>query len=276
MTERRACYTALAMAAPLTSIEPLRPVLTRRPLGLVSDIDGTLSPIVPDPAAARITPLCLDLLRELIAKDVRVALVTGRTIEKARSMAPVEGIAFGANHGLSLWIDGEVQAPDAVREYAAKARELLRAAEPLRDHGVVTEDKGPVLAFHYRTAHDPARARDAILAAISASPASREFRLQEGRKVIELRPPVAIDKGTALEELAERLSMRSLICLGDDITDLHMFRSARALRDRGRLAAATVAAESEEASPAVLEAADYRVNGVGGVEWLLGEILSAT
>jgi trehalose 6-phosphate phosphatase len=263
------------MAVPLTSIEPLRPLLARRPLGVVSDIDGTLSPIVSDPAAARITPLCLELLAGLVAKDVRVALITGRTLEKARSMAPVEGIAFAANHGLNLWLDGQMETPEAVREYAAKARQLLPALAGLDSMDVVIEDKGPVLAFHYRTAHDPARARDAILAAISASPLSREFQLQEGRKVIELRPPVAIDKGTALQELAGRLAMRSVICLGDDITDVHMFRSLRALRDQRRIPAASVAVRSEEASPAVLDAADYLVNGVAGVEWLLQEVLRA-
>ena len=92
--------------------------------------------------------------------------------------------------------------------------------------------------------------------------------------VIELRPPLEVDKGTALEALAERLSLSGVVCLGDDITDIDMFEAARRLRGGG-LTVATVAVASEEAAPDVAEAADYTVEGVAGVSRLLREMVRA-
>lgn len=268
-------YTGTRMAEELPALDPLLPLLGKQPLGIVSDIDGTLSPIVPDPEEARITPRCLALLHDLLARGVRVALVTGRALEKARSMARVEGVAFAANHGLNLWIDGKEETLEEARDYAIKAGELLRDIRPLDHVGVTIEDKGPVLAFHYRRAPDPGTARSAILDAIRASPLSSEFQLQEGRKLIELRPPLPLDKGTALQALARRLHMAAILCLGDDTTDLDMFRGVRELRESGEVPGTSVAVAGEEAAPVLMEAADYWVRGVEGVEWLLGEVLRA-
>ena len=92
--------------------------------------------------------------------------------------------------------------------------------------------------------------------------------------VIELRPPLDVDKGTALKTLAERLSLRGVVCLGDDITDIDMFAAARRL-SAGGMAVATVAVASEEAAPEVAEAADYTVEGVAGVSRLLREMVRA-
>ena len=92
--------------------------------------------------------------------------------------------------------------------------------------------------------------------------------------VIELRPPLDIDKGTAVETLAKRLGVKGVICLGDDITDIDMFSATRRLRSQG-LATATVAVGSEETAPEVAEAADFTVDGVEGVEWLLAEVVRA-
>ncbi|MCH7576524.1 MAG: trehalose-phosphatase, partial [Chloroflexi bacterium] len=136
------------------------------------------------------------------------------------------------------------------------------------------ENKGALLAMHYRRAGDPAAARIALLAAVARSRAAGRFRAQEGRMGIELRPPLEVDKGTALEALAERLSIRGVVCLGDDITDIDMFAAARRLRGGG-LTVGTVAVASEEAAPEVAEAADYTVEGVAGVSRLLREMVRA-
>jgi trehalose 6-phosphate phosphatase len=92
--------------------------------------------------------------------------------------------------------------------------------------------------------------------------------------VIELRPPLDVNKGTAVETLAGRLGVRGVICLGDDITDIDMFAATLRLRSQGLMTAA-VAVASEEAAPGVAEAADYTVDGVEGVEWLLAEVVRA-
>ncbi len=92
--------------------------------------------------------------------------------------------------------------------------------------------------------------------------------------VIELRPPLDIDKGTAVETLADRLGVRGIICLGDDITDVDLFTALRRLRAQG-LGGAAVAVASQEAAPEVAQAADYAVQGPEGIEWLLSEMVRA-
>ena len=262
------------MAEELTDLAPLRSLLACEPLGIVSDIDGTLAPIVDDPDDAAVSARCRALLQALVARGVRVALVSGRSLEKARAMAGLPGVALAANHGLDIWADGQVETPGEVREYVQRARQVLQDVGRLSIPGVTVEDKGPVLAFHYRRAATGANAREAILKALRASPAAGDFRVQEGRMVIELRPPLAIDKGTALARLVTRLGAQGLLCLGDDATDVDMFRRVAELRRAG-MPGVNVAVFSAEVSPLVLESADYWVRGVPGVEWLLGELVRA-
>jgi trehalose 6-phosphate synthase/phosphatase len=198
-------------------------------------------------------------------------MVTGRALERARVMTGVAGLAYAANHGMTLSIDGRYEASAEVAPYVAlagHAADELRPALP----GFLVEHTGPNVAIHYRTASDDEIARGVIRAAIAASSSAREFLIREGRKVFELRPPLGITKGTALEALARRLEVGSVLALGDDATDVDMFEAARALGDDGT-PARSVAVQSEEAVAEVMEAADYWVDGVEGVEWLLGEVL---
>ncbi|TMB95618.1 MAG: trehalose-phosphatase [Chloroflexi bacterium] len=260
------------MASELSSIEPLLPLLGRSPLGLFSDIDGTLSPIVPDPDKAAISSRSRELLTQLIGLGVRVALITGRSLEKAIEMGPLRGAAYAANHGLTLHVEGRTEAADDLRSYAAKARRVLQQVHAVSASGVRIEDKGPVLAFHYRTAENQRAARQTILDAISRSRAGASFAVHEGRKVIELRPRTAVDKGTAARVLAGRLGVQSLICMGDDATDVDMFRAAAALLEEG-IPAASIAVRNEEASEELFAVADYWLPGVPGVEWFLGELV---
>jgi trehalose 6-phosphate phosphatase len=262
------------MADPLTSISPVVPLLNRRPLGLFSDIDGTLAPIVPRPEDAKVTPRCRRLLKSLIKEGVKVGLITGRPLAKAREMADVPGVAIAANHGLEVWVKGRNRTPDTVEAYASAARKILEETSALAFDGLVMEHKGPVLAFHYRQANDEVSARRMILEALHSAETARIFSVHEGRKVVELRPPLAVNKGTALVEVASELGCGSLICLGDDNTDVDMFDAARTLDAKGTPSLA-VAVTSDETSPLLLESADYNVNGVSGVEWFLGELLSA-
>ena len=261
-------------AVPLTAIEPLRPLLTVKPLGLFSDIDGTLSPIVEHPEDARVTPRCRDLLLELIGNGVRVALITGRELDVARSMAGLEGASYAASHGLDFWIDGSIEKRVAVGGYAALVDRVVKEAGGLAELGITIERKGAGIAFHYRRAADEAAALAGIERAIESTEAARQFQRIEGRKVVELRPDVEASKGTAARRLAHRLGVKSIICLGDDRTDVDMFQSVAALEEEG-LEARSVAVMSPEIHADVLAAADYTVEGIGGVEWLLAELADA-
>lgn len=262
------------MAVPLRDIGPLLPLLSQRPLGLLSDIDGTLAPIVPDPGAAAVPAETKALLAQLLGRGVRVVLITGRSLEAARRLVDLEGVAYAANHGLTLWLDGREETVPGAEEYLSRAQEVVRELSLVGVPGVEVEEKGPVVAIHYRRAPRAAAAREAILSAVRASSAARAFRVQEGRMVVELRPPLPADKGTAVREMVRRLRLTAVLCLGDDLTDVGMFQAASLLRREGLLAA-TVAVRSQEAPPDLLASADYSVDGVAGVRWLLGELLKA-
>lgn len=263
------------MAHALTIIEPLLPVIRQRPLGLLSDIDGTLSPIVAKPEDAAVPEAIRSLLRQLVALGVKVALITGRSLEMARRMVGLDDAAYAADHGLTVWLEGRCEAAPGLAEYEALAHQAegeLRAISQMAP-GVQIENKGALLALHYRRAEEPG-AREAILEALTRSQAAQRFRVQEGRMVVELRPPLRADKGTALEMLVGRLGVKGVICLGDDITDVDMFAALRRLRAQG-LGGTAVAVASQEAAPEVDQAADYTVQGPEGMEWLLAEMVRA-
>jgi trehalose 6-phosphate phosphatase len=262
------------LAEELRSIEPLRPLLALTPLAILSDIDGTVAPIVPYPEDARITNRARAALRELINRGVSVAFVTGRALEMARAMVDVPEADFAANHGLNIHVDGETHTPENVRPYVRRAQDVLLEIGEIDVPGVIVEDKGPVIAFHYRLAASEAQALAAIRAALKASSAAESFRIQEGRKVLELRPPLEVDKGTAVADLVDRMGASAVLVLGDDATDMDMFRGQRELSALGTRGAG-IAVWSPEISPAVLQATDYFVRGVNGVEWLMEEILKA-
>ena len=265
------------MAQTLTSIGPLLPMLRQQPFGVLSDIDGTLAPTVRKPEDARVPEETRALLRGLVEKGARVALISGRSLEVARSITGLSDVAYAAGHGLTLWIDGRTEEAPGLEPYPELVRRAEHDLEPLvsKIPGVQLENKGPLLAVHYRRTAEPEAAREAILAELQRSTVEGRFWVQEGRFLIELRPPIGVDKGTTTVTLVERLGLRGAVCLGDDITDIDMFQAAARLRGEGRLAVATIAAGSREAAPEVAAAADYSLEGTEGVRWLLGEMVRA-
>jgi trehalose 6-phosphate phosphatase len=140
--------------------------------------------------------------------------------------------------------------------------------------GLILEDKGPILAFHYRLCPDHEATRQAILAAL-APWETRGLRVREGRMVFELAPPLDIDKGTALARLMQTYRLAGVLYLGDDLTDVDAFKVLRAWRHEGKVSGAAIAVANPESGPKVMEEADYWVDGVPGVEWLLGAIATA-
>jgi len=261
-------------AEELRSIEPLLPLLRQPPLGILSDIDGTLAPIVSNPEDAHISVRSREALRGLMAQGVQVAFITGRAVEKARQMVGLPGTMFAGNHGLNIWDNGALDAPEVLREYVGRARQVIADVCGTQIPGVIVEDKGPVVAFHYRKAPSEAEALAAIRKAIAGSGAAKAFLLQEGRKVLELRPPLPLDKGTALSGLAARMGVKAVLCMGDDATDVDMFRGVNLMRAEGMLGR-NIGVWSPEVNPIVLESTDYFVRGVEGIEWMLEELLRA-
>lgn len=262
------------MSVRLDDIGPLKPVLAQHPFGLATDIDGTISPIVDRPDAATATPLCRRYLAEIAQRVAVVAVITGRAPEVARRVVGLETLVYIGNHGLSWWRqDREETLAEAV-PYLAMIQEAKKELPPrLHLPGLLLEDKGPILALHYRQCPDRQAAGAAIGEAL-ASWQAQGLRVQQGRLVFELGPPLDINKGTALAHLIETYHLGGALYLGDDLTDVNAFKVVRRQREDGKVSGAAVAVANRESGPEVTKEADYWVDGVPGVEWLLAAIAS--
>lgn len=208
------------------------------PLALMLDIDGTLSPIARTPAEAGVPEATRNVLRRLVTlPQVTVALVSGRSADDAWRLAGVEGGWVIGNHGLELRApSGHVSANDDVRQFENAVADAARSLGSVERTvpGALVENKRWMLSMHYRLAD--ARAVPALLTRAREVADAFGLRVTEGKKVVELRPPVSIDKGTASVAFAERQGAlregASALYAGDDRTDEDAFRELRARSSR--------------------------------------------
>lgn len=209
-------------------------VLRRRPCGVITDIDGTISAIAPSPDEAVVTPEVRSSLKRLVETLELVAVITGRPARQARRLVGIDGLVYIGNHGLE-WLEDDTLAyhPDVAPHlpYLNLAHATLRRS--LADlPGLLIEDKGVTLSVHYRQTLDRAAARAAILNAIRSSGCAEHLQVSEGKMVVELRPPVCANKGTALLQLAASYRLAGAIYMGDDLSDIDAFRAIRDWRKR--------------------------------------------
>jgi trehalose 6-phosphate phosphatase len=233
-----------------------RAALDHPPAGVLTDLDGTLAPIVSDPYAARPLPAAVDALRALGSRLAVAGVITGRAAQDARRLLGHDDVLVIGNHGVE-WLDPGA-ADAAPREDLAWAptavHEVIAGLELGPD--VWVENKRLSATLHVRNAPDPEAAR-ARLAVALGDLSARGLVVRPGRKSLEIRPASAGDKGTALEAVLARYTLRGLLLLGDDVTDLDMFRVAIEARAAGRLHAAVFAvAGAGEVPPAIAAAAD--------------------
>ena len=228
----------MELPAPLTALvrEPDR-------AAILLDVDGTLAPIVDDPTASRVPDDTRAELRRLVGKYALVGCLTGRTREQALEIVGVPELEYIGEHGLEL-------APEA-ESWLDVLEEVSSTVEwPV-------ERKRLTLAYHYRTADDEAAAL-AVLRPVAARAEQLGLRARWGRKVLELRPPVDADKGTAVVHVLERRGIDRAMFAGDDLTDLDGFRAMDALPLGVKIAVA-----SPEAPTQLTAEADVVVHGPG-------------
>jgi trehalose 6-phosphate phosphatase len=200
-----------------------RPVLeaaARERALLVFDFDGTLAPIVPDRAAARVPESTRALLRA-VAVLYPTAVLSGRArADVAGRLDGIPLVAVVGNHGAEA---GHGPLDRSRRALVVSWREALAAG--LAAHpGIELEDKHFSLAVHYRRAPCRTAARRAVLACAGRLARAHVF---VGRAVVNLVPDDAPDKGVAIDELQRRTAARQVVYVGDDRTDEDVFRSGR-------------------------------------------------
>lgn len=252
-------------------------ILATRPCALLTDIDGTISPIAPTPDAATVSPVAREHLRSLAQRLELVGVVSGRAAADAAAMVGLDELIYIGNHGLEIWRDGVAQPTAAALAYTSAIRAVLDAARSaIRLPGVLFEDKGVTASVHYRLTDDPDAAEEAIGAVLQRLTAQHGLRLTRGRLVWEIRPPLEINKGTAIRSLTREFELRGLIFLGDDRTDADAFAILRSLREASDCATLSVGVLGPETPAVIRELADVLVDGVPGVESLLARAVALT
>lgn len=221
---------------------------------MILDVDGTLAPIVERPEDAAVPDETRAEVARLATTYALVACVSGREAADARRLVGVEGIQYEGVHGL----EGD---PDARRF----APQLEAFAERIAWPWTVENKAGVTLSFHYREAVD---GKDAETRAAAVAEAAEAVGLtpHAGRKVLEVRPPVAADKGAAVRRLLAGRPITRALYAGDDTTDLDAFRG---LEEAGLDVALKVSVASREMNPALLTRADIVVDGPGELLRLL-------
>lgn len=246
---------------------------------ILLDIDGTLAPIVELAADARVPERTRQLLAEVAKRYGVVACVSGRRASEARAMVAIGTISYLGSHGAELLRTGWTQPvlDEKIAHWARRVQEFGRELDTadLRRLRVRIEDKGLIVAFHWRGAPDEGAARAAI-DSIAARAESSGLRTHWGRKVLEVRPPVRLDKGAGISTFLAEEDVDSALYVGDDRTDLDAFRALAELADNGRLKRVLRVGVRSDEGPELTSETDLVVEGPGGVRDLLSMLLEPT
>jgi trehalose 6-phosphate phosphatase len=245
---------------------------------LVFDYDGTLSPIVSDPAGALPEPGVVDRLGQLSARVAAVAIVTGRPAQQAVELGGLatadglERLVVVGQYGLERWERSSglrtVDPPPGV-DQARRRLPALLASLDLADAYV--EDKRLALVVHVRNVAHPEAASARMREPLAELAESTGLIAEPGRHVVELRPP-GMDKGQALRTLMQQTHPAAVMFTGDDVGDLPAFAEVRRLREEDEIVAGLLVCSASDEVTAPAEQADLIVPGPAGVKALLGDL----
>jgi trehalose 6-phosphate phosphatase len=269
-----------------TLVEVLEPLRSDPTHGAVLlDIDGTLAPIVRHADDAHVPEASRTLLIEISRRYRLVGCVSGRRAATARQIVSIGSIAYVGNHGGELLrpgatrpeLDPELNAwTDRVHEFVQRVYTSEHERARVR-----SEDKEAIAAFHWRGAPDEQTAAS-FVREIAERAQADGFVVHWGRKVLEVRPPVRLDKGIGVAALLQDIEagpgggtpIKRAVYVGDDTTDIDAFRALQSLVGEGSLELGVcVAVGSEETPPELAELADLIIDGQSGVRSLLQALL---
>ncbi len=256
------------MTAGTATAEAARALAERaQDVALCLDFDGTLSPVVDDPQAARPLQGIVELLEPLAGRYGAVAIISGRPADYLGEHLGAAGVRYLGLYGLQELHEGRIQVDprlEAARPTVAAAAAALRDAPAVRDSGAWLEDKVYSVAVHTRRVPDRDRWADPVDRAARQVAEQNGLELIPGKLVWELRPPVRGDKGDAVRRVVAESGARAVVVIGDDLGDLPAFAAVAELTAGGH-DGLRVAVRSEEVPPQLLATADLVVEGPAGV-----------
>ena len=252
-------------------------VLQQQPAALVTDIDGTISPIAPTPFEAVVHADALVALERLTGHLAAVAVVSGRAPVDGAGMVGLDQVIYVGNHGLERIVRGTPwthPVADAARPGIAEALAEIQAGVLAAGDApwLIIENKGVTGTVHYRLAEDPDAAADLVTTLATVAAERHGLRVVPGRMIVELRPALSLNKGTAIRDLVTELGLRGVVFFGDDVTDVDGFTALRALRDEGLAATLSVGVLAAETPDIVAQSVDLTVPGVAACAATLLEI----
>ncbi len=281
--------------------EPLAPLVERAPgVGIVTDFDGTLAPIIGDPATACALPAAVEALTVLARRLALVGVVSGRPVAFLRTHLPIAGIELVGQYGLEWSEDGRDVLDPRVGAHTDHLAAAARDAET-RWPDLPIERKGAVaFTVHWRTA--PERAPNP--AAVLELAHRHGLRAEPARMAYELRAPLDVDKGDGVRRLVRGRALEVLAFAGDDRGDLAAFDALDTLggsggsggsdgsdgsggsgesgesggsggSERGVGHVVRIAVASEEEPPELVARADLVVDGPVAFAGVLGELARA-
>lgn len=208
----------------------------RRQLLVLLDYDGTLTPIAARPEQASLAAATRRALQRLNrCPGVQVAVISGRALRDVKRLVRIKRLWYAGNHGLELQAGRRCWVHPAARRRQPQLRQVVqqlrRAMRSIP--GAWVENKGVTCSVHWRAV--PAAQQRLFQRRIqeALAPALRRGALRRrlGKRVVEVRPAVACDKGTAVGWFARHLGgAPALLYVGDDRTDEDAFRAVNRAR----------------------------------------------
>jgi trehalose 6-phosphate phosphatase len=235
---------------------------------ILTDIDGTIAPIVVDPTAAAVPESTRELLRALADRYALVGCLSGRRALDARRIVGLDELAYSGNHGFELLLPGEdeVRPDPSLDGHEGDASRFIEGLDhgELDRAGIRVEDKGAIVALHWRGAPNEGEA-ESLAHEIATDAEWKDLVPHLGRKVLEIRPNVAINKGIAVAALLAARPVDTALYGGDDRTDVDGFTALRTLAESEKLSSvACIGVVSDESPAEVTREADLTVDGPDG------------
>ncbi|HXS45091.1 MAG TPA: trehalose-phosphatase [Solirubrobacteraceae bacterium] len=263
-----------AAATLAEAVEPLRADPARA--AVLLDVDGVLAPIVRHADDAHVPEPTRVPLIAVAKRYGLVACVSGRRAAVARRIVSLGSITYVGNHGSEI-LRGGATAVEVDPEVAAWSERMAafaaaQDADAFQRLRIRSEDKDVIRAYHWRGAPDE-RAAEAAVRRLAERAEAEGFVTHWGRKVLEVRPPVELNKGRGVERLLRDANLAAALYAGDDTTDLDAFDGLRRLASEGVLETALcVGVRSDETPRRLEESADLLVDGPVGVRGLLAAL----